>query len=242
MVIINTINSDKPNIRFENMFKRFNNILKDLDNLSINYMIAGGCFKDYFLNVQFKDIDIFFTNSSSYIKAFNYFINELGYNVIFENEKVIKIEKNNVKVDLVKKHFKDPYDLLKSFDFTITQFCIDQNHIFYYNPDAFIDLSKKQLMLVNLLYPKSTMIRVNKYLGKGFKICNEELSKIINKIEDNSIIPNFCSTNIIEYKNNFKQTNYNDIYNDITTETFVEDDNIKLDIDELSHYNFYGID
>ena len=83
--------------------------------------------------------------------------------------------------DLVKIFFKNPKETINNFDFTVSMFAVDKDNV-YYDDMSFVDLSKRQLMINKITYPESTISRMNRYIRKGFYICNGELYKIIQSI------------------------------------------------------------
>jgi len=180
-------------IQLENCVKRFGKlILDELKDMEIKTWVAGGAVRDYFQSIEIKsDIDLYFQNQKDFDKCKTYLIKTEG-KIYFENEKVIKIERNKLKLDLVKTFFASPGFCIGEFDFTVCCAAVDFERV-YYNNTFFIDLAKKQLMINKLNYPISTLWRLQKYNWKGFKICKGELTKIVEAIQNtpkiNELIP-----------------------------------------------------
>lgn len=261
---LNNINiSSSTNIRFDNLLKAFKPTLDLLDELEIRYIIAGGCIRDYFTGTKISDIDIFTTNKEQALKILDKF-SELNATIILNNDQVTKLVYNGVEYDIIKLHFPDTETLIKDFDFTVCQFAIDHTHTFYYTEEAFVDLTKRQLMVYDLHYPEASMLRVRKYLDKGFKICHEELTKIIFSIQNKAIKSidnkaaltdiNIHPITIREYIPYIKENKFGNIKNFQTNRSVItldELDNLGFDIEHLENieeetnnqqYRFYGID
>lgn len=173
-------------IQFENAVNRYKKIILDelYEKAHIQFCwIAGGALRDYFAGVKIQsDYDLFFFNQYELGLAEQYFkLN--GGEVLWESENGIKIRYNKRTYDLVKKYFESPQDTINQFDFTISMFAVDRDRI-YHGETSFIDLAKRQLMINKITYPASTMSRVIRYCHKGYRICNGELKKIIEAIQD----------------------------------------------------------
>lgn len=62
-------------------------------------------------------------------------------------------------------------------------FAVDSEKI-YYGETTFIDLAKRQLMINKITYPASTMSRAFRYYKKGFAMCQEEMKKMVEAIQE----------------------------------------------------------
>ena len=142
-----------------------------------NGFIAGGCFKNIFLNERIKDIDIFFKSEHDFNKAVIYY-NEHGgdldvtrkedieYEFVYRNDKCICFRhlKTSIKLEIICTIFGTPEDILDAFDFTIVKYAlyvkesydIDDdpfgNHphfenICIYHPDFFEHLIQRKIVI-----------------------------------------------------------------------------------------------
>jgi hypothetical protein len=151
-------------------------------------IIAGGVFKDIFLDKNFRDIDVFFTCESEFLKCIrnqnssNYYIKK------YENDNAIGFEENfsKIRVDFVRKRFGSPREILDSFDFSVSKFALykDKENIFkvIYHPLFFSDLVTKTLRYDSTVGdPVLQFSRILKYSRYGFKINKaDQINLIIN--------------------------------------------------------------
>lgn len=165
-------------------------VLNDLFKQSFDCWIAGGSLRDFLSgHRKFKDIDVFFPDKENLAKAIVYFENLEGSEKTFDNENVVHFKYKRVKIELVKRvHFKNLQETLETFDFTVAMCGIDRDGLMY-GDSFFIDLAAKKLVINNITMPLSTLQRVQKYIWKGFSICNGgllEISKAIQTIDLNN--------------------------------------------------------
>ena len=120
-------------------------ILDDLKANNINCWIAGGCLRDYFSGRNIvTDCDMFFPNDQEYSKTRQFLLNK-GGDIIWESDNGVKFNYKDNTFDLVKFHAKDPMETIKKFDFTVSQFAIDGDKLYYGN-SSFDDLKEQKYM------------------------------------------------------------------------------------------------
>jgi hypothetical protein len=173
-------------IQFKNAITFFKDlILSELkEKMNVSAIVAGGAVRDYFRSSsKSRDIDLFFRSEKDFLTARDFFVNTCKCRISFQNENSIKVVYGSMYIDLIGKMFMEPEDLIKEFDFTISMFAVDENNV-YHGQTSFIDLAKQQLMINALPYPESSMRRLLRYYDKGFRICNEELLKLLIAIQN----------------------------------------------------------
>lgn len=171
-------------IQFDNAVKRYGDIiLNEMKEANIICWLAGGALRDYFMGVPVKtDYDMFFPNEIEYKKAQTYFKIK-GCEIKWESENGCKIKYKNNIYDLVKKYFVDPKETINAFDFTVSMFAVDNKYI-YHGETTFIDLAKRQLMINKITYPASSLSRAFRYYKKGFTMCQGEMKKLFDAIQN----------------------------------------------------------
>ncbi len=149
--------------------------------------IAGGAVRDYFMHGRvMNDIDIFVANQEIFEEVSKAIADSDTFKADperFESKNALKFRTKLGKIDLIKLFFPTPHDALKSFDFTVCCAAVQFPLKIIHHENFFIDLASRQLKFSKILYPLSTMRRVNRYLEKGFHIdldAQFELAQEIN--------------------------------------------------------------
>lgn len=176
------------NIRYQNALVVFNDlVLSELTKLEIKCWVAGGAPRNYFMGRHINsDVDIFFPDFTNFSRALVHFNRD--HEVTFENDNAVKFKrKDGQTFDLIKKHFATPELTLAEFDFTVAQFAVTTDNV-YFGEHSLFDLSKRQLMINKITYPYSTLHRMVRYLEKDFRICMGELDKIHDAIEKLAVV------------------------------------------------------
>lgn len=171
-------------IQFKNAVERYGKIiLNEMKEANITCWIAGGALRDYFSGVPVTtDYDMFFPDELAYKKAREYF-RAKDCEVKWESDKGCKIKYKEKTYDLVKMFFTNPQATINSFDFTVSMLAVDNESI-YYGETTFIDLAKRQLMINKITYPASSMSRAFRYYKKGFTMCQGEMKKLFEAIQN----------------------------------------------------------
>ena len=152
-------------------------ILDDLKSKNINCWIAGGALRDYFSGIDMiTDCDMFFPNEKEYMKCRQFLIDN-GGEIIWESDNGVKINYKGSTFDLVKFFAKGPMETIEKFDFTISQFAIDGEKL-YYGDNSFQDLNDNKLILKYITNPLSTLKRALSHYAKGFYMTNDEVTKL----------------------------------------------------------------
>lgn len=162
--------------------------------------IAGGCFKDL-LGEETKDprdIDIWFRNEKDYQEAEEYFEKlceesqegDVGWYRIYNTDNVRGFwnYEKDLTVELVKKTFGTPKEILDQFDFTITKFAFYPNeegdgYNTYYSSDFFNAIEEKRVTIdYKCLHPVGTFDRMLKYAKYGYQADKESKLLVLSKI------------------------------------------------------------
>lgn len=146
-------------------------------------ILAGGAVRDTMFGTDISDYDLFLTDKADLTAISEYFVRQgfglvfacpLGHLFTYMRGEDFKKPEECVKVQIIcKRRYSDVADLINSFDFSATYFGMqydeDEDHLVVYTDHRAIkDVRKKQLSLVNLEYPSSTLNRLYKYRNKGY--------------------------------------------------------------------------
>lgn len=95
-----------------------------------------------------------------------------------------------VKVQLIHfRYYANPYEVLDSFDYTLSQFLWD-GASFYFGDFSLFDVARKRLVPHKISYGVSTLRRMLKYTDQGYTICAGGLGDILNQVADKPEIIN----------------------------------------------------
>jgi hypothetical protein len=168
-------------------FEKINSLIPYLEKH--NGFIAGGVFKDLFLDRKFRDIDIFFNSTWDAKLAISYFIENKEYTEVYENTNALGVylSSRELSVDIVHSKFGTPSEILDGFDFSVSKFCLfsDENNKLkvLYHKCFFEDLVNRKLRFeINYNNPVSQLTRVIKYSSYGFEINRDDILKITTAI------------------------------------------------------------
>lgn len=170
-------------------------VLRKLDAFMIGHkgFICGGCFKNLFEHTDFKDVDIFFESYSDYKDATDWFAQNEDFIGYYSNDNVMAFKHSSgMVVELIRKEFGTPEEILDSFDFTVVKFAyVKHEHgdsVGYealYHPDFFEHLYLKRLVIDDKIpFPASTLERSYKYGRYGYYPCRETKLKLIEALRE----------------------------------------------------------
>ena len=173
-------------LKFTNLKRsRFEAIDSDVMDALYSYeglILAGGAVRDTLFDTEISDYDMFLTDKADVEAIKSYFLSNgfsntftcpLGHLFSYMKGEDFKKPEQCVKVQIIcKRRYYDVADLINSFDFSATYFAMqvdkEDDLVVYTDHRAIKDVRKKQLSLVNLEYPSSTLNRLYKYRNKGY--------------------------------------------------------------------------
>ena len=163
-------------------------------------ILAGGAVRDTLFGTEISDYDLFLTSEADVESIKSYFIScgfsntftcPLGHLFSYMKGEDFKKPEECIKVQIIcKRRYYDVADLINSFDFSATYFAMqvdkEDGLVVYTDRRAIKDVRKKQLSLVNLEYPSSTLNRLYKYRNKGYYTGDiiKEIVKVIAQMGD----------------------------------------------------------
>lgn len=152
--------------------------------------IAGGCFKNIFLNQPIRDIDVFFDCVEDFDQAVKKYAKDKKYKKIYENDNCIgyRNKETKVTVELVRSLLVSCESTLDRFDFTIVKAAYilpkgKEEYQFVYHPKFFEHLMLGKLVIdEHIEKPVATFNRALKYAKYGFGLCLESKQVLTKEV------------------------------------------------------------
>lgn len=173
--------------------------------------IAGGCFRNIFNREPIKDVDIFFEREAHLEVAIGLFKHSPEYELVYETANTIAYKdiETGIVLELIKKRFGQPAELLKTFDFTICQFALyeeDDDFDFlctptpkvWFHDNYFEHLHLKKLIMECIPQnPVSTFDRLFRYAKYGYapsrKLKGQVIEALRNTKEMDGLSESWCA-------------------------------------------------
>ncbi|OED40776.1 hypothetical protein AB832_03550 [Flavobacteriaceae bacterium (ex Bugula neritina AB1)] len=167
--------------------------IRFLDKYMANHkgFIAGGCFKNIFKAQKTKDIDVWFESSKDYDEALKYFKESKDFASSYQNDNVtaFRDKSNGLLIELIKKIYGSPKEIISKFDFSITRFSYYKNketgayEMLYVNSFFEHLVNNKLVIDSELIFPISSFERSYKYRAYGFGLCKTSKEKLIQALQ-----------------------------------------------------------
>jgi hypothetical protein len=153
------------------------------DDNKINVVIAGGSVRDSLFGLKYNDIDIFGLTKGDLDRFVSLNLSKSkGYKMVYFNDNLRTYRKGNIKVQIIYREYDTFESILDSFDFTVCQFMYDGEKVIC-NPSSMMDVFHKRIVInhIDPLFVLDTIRRVQKYIQKGYVICNGGIKEIMDK-------------------------------------------------------------
>ena len=162
--------------------KRLQNAVGELWGLLAehNAIIAGGAITSVFTNRPINDIDVYLRSEEDFLKLICQISNTQTRIVDFTKKAVLLLQGESKVQLVVFDYFQDAAAVFDAFDFTCVMGAYDMRvDQFRFHPEFFYANSTRTLKFhTGTRYPLVSLMRVQKYTGRGYKISNAELAKI----------------------------------------------------------------
>lgn len=152
----------------------------------INVVIAGGAIRDSLFGDEYSDIDIFGLTKEDLDLFVKLNLSKgHGYKLVYFNENLRTYRKGKIKVQIIYREYEKLTDIIDSFDFTVCQFMYDGEKVIC-NPSGLLDVYHKRIVINHLdpLFVFDSLRRVQKYIQKGYTICNGGIKDILDKCRE----------------------------------------------------------
>jgi len=175
----------KKEVPPENLIKRiikYCPFIKELDNA----YVAGGFIRSYYAREKASDMDIFFIDESSFNTAIKKISNE--WEMVSHTSKAVTFVNQGKVVQFISLLYGKEEDVLSLFDFTICSISVNiKSNVLILHDKFFEHLAGKELVVETLDSPFSSLLRVIKYIKKGYFISCENLARIVLKCNDKNV-------------------------------------------------------
>lgn len=165
-VLIKDIKKNIPHKLYETL-KEFNGI------------IAGGFIVSVLRKVEINDIDIYFKNVEDCLGFIEEFIDDVS--IVCLTDKAVTMNHSGVTIQVIfDRFYHNATEIFKTFDFSccMASFDVEQDEL-YLHENFLIDNTRMELNVNGKTsYPLMSLMRVNKYINKGYFISRKELLKL----------------------------------------------------------------
>lgn len=143
--------------------------------------VAGGTVTSLFCNREINDVDVYFKNEKDAI-GFLANLMENGAWVVSHTKKATQLMYDEKNVQIIHFDYYENIDrLFESFDYTVCMGAFDFERNEYNLHKDFLKHNSQRIMKFNRLtsYPIVSMLRVQKYLDKGYTISKPEFVRVV---------------------------------------------------------------
>lgn len=159
-----------------------------------DYFVAGGACTSVFSNKRINDIDIYFRTEKDLKDMMSGHMSQIDscqmfiYSMVGETDNAITYKRADSTVQLIRKYFLPPEELIEKFDFTICQCAFDVlKDEFVMGKDFLYDMSKRSLRFTGKTeYPIASLYRMKKFMKRDYNPSALDIISIalsINKLE-----------------------------------------------------------
>ena len=146
------------------------------------WYLAGGACTSSFSNAKIHDLDIFFRSQWALSNALAVYSADEKIKVKYSTDNAVSYRVNGKKVQFIKKDgfVGEPEAVVPHFDFTISMCAyVPDERRFHYDPKFMEHLAARTLVYnPDSKNPLSTMVRVKKFLARGYTVSGVELVKL----------------------------------------------------------------
>ncbi len=133
--------------------------------------VAGGFIRAFMSSEKPVDMDLFFLNKGEFARTRSLLLSS-GFSTVADTDNAITMTRGERVVQLCKHPYGTVEEILKSFDFTVTQAAVDGDTL-YTHPTFYKDLAARRLVF-NVEAETPALNRLAKYVARGFTISNSE--------------------------------------------------------------------
>ena len=142
--------------------------------------VAGGAITSLFTNSKINDFDIYFKNKKE-LSDLLYDL-EGEFTLMSHTNKATLISRSGQDAQLIRfRYFDNTDEIFDTFDFTACMGAYSPKEDKFYFHDDFMKHNSQKILVFNpkTAFPYISMLRVDKYKQKGYRISKPELTKIM---------------------------------------------------------------
>lgn len=151
-----------------------------VDIIKEKAFITGGCIPSMLLDEYVNDFDIYFSDQKSANKVLKYY--ESVDTSAQEKFKVKLITENAInlsdKIQLIIKFTGSPIEVIDNFDWQHIKSYFVYPDVMIFTNDVYKLIVEKELIYTGSAYPVSSMMRLKKYIKKGWTVSNATMLHI----------------------------------------------------------------
>jgi hypothetical protein len=154
----------------------FDEYLSQFRDLDIYCWIAGGSIRDFFLNEERNDIDLFLKTSSDQLKAKNLLIGN-GFTILKKHPNHYTLGRGANELYGLMIAENNPQECIDNFDYTVCSAALDSELNFFHHVDFFEHLKEKKLIRSEQSdrWVITNVRRLRKFLKRGYSIDKKNL-------------------------------------------------------------------
>lgn len=146
-----------------------------------NLIVAGGSITSIFTNSEINDIDVYARNEQDALAFVEDCWND-GIHILSSTNKALQFKYDDVIVQIIYfKFFDECKEIFDTFDFTVNMAAYDFKHNKFEFHQDFLKHNSQRLIKFNsnTSYPLVSMLRIQKYEGKGYSVSKPEFMRIV---------------------------------------------------------------
>ena len=146
------------------------------------WYLAGGACTSAFSNTKIHDLDVFFRSQWALSGALATYTANPEVKTKYNTDNAVSFRLHGKKVQFIKKEgfVGEPENVIPHFDFTVSMCAyLPETRQFHYDPKFMEHLAARTLVYnPDSKNPLSTMVRVKKFLARGYSVSGVELVKL----------------------------------------------------------------
>lgn len=221
---------------------------KIIDIIKNHSFITGGCIPSMMLDEFVNDFDFYFDTKENALDVKEYFEQREKKSLSVDKYKTNLITENSInlsdKVQLVIKFYGSPTEVIEKFDWAHIKSYFMYSKKIVLADDLYRLIVEKELVYTGSEYPLSSLMRLKKYIKKGWNVSNSVILNIaldvvssLHNMESHRTLKLSKSKNIDD---DFEEK-FEDELEDQIEKCFLNKDDFKYNVEDII-YHLNGVD